>query len=993
MDGFSGPLPSRLLLKNVRLSDAGGEWLAARELELRLDLGDLLVWTATVSLLRAEAPQVFRLPELPPSAPAGPAPSPETGGRTAFFSLPIGVRLENLSIDGLGIFAPVLFPDAPGGTDAAAAPAPLLFADIHGNARAAAGQPLAAEATVNASVADMPLLAARLGKGPLPVTGLALTSAIDATVGKAIETTVRGTVTVTEKEKPLPVTYELHAGFDGKTATLRSASLDGLGLRLDAQGGAVLDPLSAETRVTLLAGDRGEWAGLAARLSGQDIGGEIRAELAAALNAAMEIQASTSLSGKGMQWGMEQAQGLLGEDFILKADVAGGGEKPYDLNLETLEAGAVAVSGTASFLPGDSSIKATVTASLASLSPLAQGISGALSARADVSGTLDAPTGTLELTGKSIGADAAKIDNLRARAVFTGTPQAPAGTVTLSAGPVTLDAASIESLKAEATLSGTMDAPRATLKAATGPVKAGEASLSGLHLSADLTGTMEAPVFSVVTASDVVRTAAGIFETCRLTLEGEAGLPRDGDKTVRAKTVASIAKSPAGPVALRADFAAGQTPAGAVTARLSGLDLTLAGTDLAADITAAIPAPSPGAASSPLPSIRGTASAEVTDWRPIAALTGVPVSGSKAGLRLAFTHEAAVQHVTGTIRADRLTLPDTFAISGLTADIAASDLASPDITLRLAMGKGGAGPVTWRTGAASVQARKGAGTCAAALRTDASATKALGSALKGAPAEPGKTERLTVAGGFALSPATVTLDRLAARLPDSPMGVYLGAPATIALGDAIRVAGLRLNVVPGKGSVALDALLDSDDADVTATITDLPFQLLREAAGAPLPDGSLSAEAVIKKKGASVQGQGHRYRAGGGNGHHAARGFHPGQHAGQKTGPAFPRPSRRRRHLPAQRQPGRRVRRRAARFSHRARPRSRPACRDTRQNGGNGAGCAGLFQPPAALRRQRHSRTRDGRPPGRDNRLARRNRPAVGPGPAPGQDSFRAGAD
>lgn len=788
VDSLSGPLPSRLLLTNVRLADASGQWFAARELEVELRLLDLLGGTATVSLARIDTPKVYRLPVLPPSPPAL-QPEPKTGSSPGYFSLPVSVKLEKLSIDNCGIYPGLVFPPASSETASASAQAdassqsPLFLVAVQGEARGEAGQPLEAKTSIRASVADMPALAAALGAGSLPVSGFSLATDVTASVGMMIEAGLTGTATPEAEGKAYPVSLGLQARLAGETAALRSASVEGIGLRLDAKGGADLNTLAAQADITFTADAGGEWEPLLARISGQAIGGSLNTALRASVESGGAVAAALDLSASGMRWGMTQLDGLIGRNVTLKADVTGGGLDPYTLTLAALNAGKVTASGSARYAPGNRSVEAALSAALSDISPLAPDVSGALSAKADVFGTLDAPAVTLNVTSNAITSPAASLEKIR--------------------------------------------------------------------LAASLTGTLAAPVFSLTAASDAIRTQAGAFGQFRAAVDGNAQLPQTGNKTAQAKADVSIASSPAGPVALHSAAAFTQTPSGAITARLFDLGLTLAGADLKGDITAGIPA-SGGA--NPVPSLEGTASVSITDWKPLAALSGVPITGGKAGFDAKFSHDADVQRISATIAAQSLTLPDAFSLSGLDGKLEARDLANPDIALTLAMGKGGAGPVNWQTGALAVRATGGNGTFAAALRSDNSASGSLKTLTRGAPAHPGGTERLSAAGTFSLSPMRVEIDRLAARLPDSPLGVYLPSPAAVTLGDKVAVENLTVNVVPGKGAVALNVAIDPVNADLRATVTELPFRLAREAAGVPVPDGTLSAEAAITKKGVAVQG-------------------------------------------------------------------------------------------------------------------------------------------
>jgi len=811
-DTIDGPLPSRLLLTNVSLADAKGKWFAAKELEVELSLTDLLQKTARVNLVRLNTPEVFRLPELPQSGDPAPEPAPESSGETPYFSLPIAVSLDKLLVSQCSLFAPLLFPEAAQGDT------PLLQISLDGTANAPALQPLEAALALTASVADMKTLTAQLQAENSPLTGFALGLSVNVTAGAMIEAKLKGTLAPEAWEEKFPIEYAVHAQLAGTKAALRSALIEGLGLSLDAKGGADLKTNEVQAKAILATESGGKWESVVTKLIGQDMGGAVNASVTTTLDPDQTIAASVDVSGVNMRWGTEQLQQILGPKFTIKAEAGGNQATRFSLNLATLQAGTVSASGKASFGLGDKSLSAALEAALSDIAAAAPGVEGALRAKINASGTLDAPSANLEIVS----------DTLKT------------------------DAASIEKLHAVATLSGTLAAPAATFDASATSIVADAASLKGIAAKARLSGTMAAPIFSLEATSDFITTQAGEFKQFRAGVDGTAALPEHGDRAVQAKADIRFGASPAGPVALRTNLAASQNNAGSMTARLHGLDLALVGTSLAADMTATLPATAGKTAVQPI--IDGTASATITDWKPIAALSGQPISGSKAGFDAKFSHSANVQHITASLRADSLKLPDMFSLNGLSGNLEARDLANPDITLNLVIGKGEAGPVAWQTGAVAVNAQRGKGTFAAALRTDNTAGKALATAGKTSPAQPGKAERLTAVGSFDLSPLRVTLDRLAAHVPQSPMGVYLTEPVTIALDKGATVENLKLNVVPGKGSVALNAVLNPNSADVAATITEFPLQLLRDAADASVPDGTFSAEAVIKKTGSTIRG-------------------------------------------------------------------------------------------------------------------------------------------
>lgn len=66
-DALAGPLPERLVLRGLVVSDADGPWLRVDEARLDLDLAALLHATVRVRELAVVAPDLRRLPHLPPS--------------------------------------------------------------------------------------------------------------------------------------------------------------------------------------------------------------------------------------------------------------------------------------------------------------------------------------------------------------------------------------------------------------------------------------------------------------------------------------------------------------------------------------------------------------------------------------------------------------------------------------------------------------------------------------------------------------------------------------------------------------------------------------------------------------------------------------------------------------------------------------------------------------------------------------------------------------
>ncbi|MDL2209176.1 hypothetical protein LJC26_00005, partial [Desulfovibrio sp. OttesenSCG-928-O18] len=160
--------------------------------------------------------------------------------------------------------------------------------------------------------------------------------------------------------------------------------------------------------------DNEQWQSLVARLSGQSLGGALKAELNAALDASGAMDGKVAVSGTGMRWGMEQLQALLGPSFTVNADAKGGGGAPYSVHIAKLDAGTVNVSGQAAFDPAKQSLNASLEAALATLAPLVPEMSGALKTKAAVSGSLSALTFSLEAISNEVAAEAGTFQEIRA---------------------------------------------------------------------------------------------------------------------------------------------------------------------------------------------------------------------------------------------------------------------------------------------------------------------------------------------------------------------------------------------------------------------------------------------------------------------------------------------------------------------------------------------------------------------------------------------------
>lgn len=126
---LSGPLPQRLVLRDVRLSDHKGLVLTATAAELRFSPLQLLRGRLEIPLAALERPELFRLPEPTPGEP------PSDSG--AGFFPPVSVHLHLASVSGGLVHSPVLLPDR---SEAEAPPFSPLSLEARADARLQGGR-------------------------------------------------------------------------------------------------------------------------------------------------------------------------------------------------------------------------------------------------------------------------------------------------------------------------------------------------------------------------------------------------------------------------------------------------------------------------------------------------------------------------------------------------------------------------------------------------------------------------------------------------------------------------------------------------------------------------------------------------------------------------------------------------------------------------------------------------------------------------------------
>lgn len=103
IDSLRGPLPERLFLRGLRLSDADGVWLEIPEATLALQLGTLLHGQLTISELTITDPVLWRIPVLPASPPIQESASPSVSEELESLSSLLTTIFERSTLDNLRI--------------------------------------------------------------------------------------------------------------------------------------------------------------------------------------------------------------------------------------------------------------------------------------------------------------------------------------------------------------------------------------------------------------------------------------------------------------------------------------------------------------------------------------------------------------------------------------------------------------------------------------------------------------------------------------------------------------------------------------------------------------------------------------------------------------------------------------------------------------------------------------------------------------------------
>ena len=855
---FSGPLPGRLLARDVVVADLAGPMIKAAEVEVDIAPLALLSGRLHIPLVKVVDPEVVRIPasgEDQPKEPSGP------------FSLPFEIQLDELTIAGGRLNEGAL---AALGLDT-----PLLTLAVGGSARVGETR---SDLDFKASVADergREVLSALIrltgGSGGQPdQLNLALT--VDDQPGGLLSHLTRdpqwaGLNLNLTGQGPLN-------GWRGRLA-LTAGHLAQINADLDFAGQSghwrtdLLDRPNWQTalKVELLPGS-GLPAEAVARLGSKaDLsltGGLSDSQLAADLSIQTGGEPPLTLTAN-LGGALTEASG----EFKLAARVlgllpaeTGAGDAPPDpalhlaadlsLGQNERDVKNLAITGAGVDFKADlrqqvetSGVRGRLAFDLADNSPwLAAGLEladlgpdyfgGALNLTGDidwrgfrepVSGRLTVkgrelrwPSETLAgLLGSSLSVDADLSGGGR-QPIVADIKEAGAGQFSLSGRASFLQAEPLAHSEFQA-----------DLKAGLTDLAALDPGLSGaLTLTIKGAGRLDNLKADLNLSSPQVGTPRGRFAEPALDLgvagalmaaaEAAAGPAID----LSGRVTLAAAESPGGPLSLTTDWSFQQnaTSSQAALANLSG---RLAGLDLAGSLTSV---PDKGR-----PGLTGRLQAEVSGWDKLAALTGQAISGSPAKLDLAFADPDQRQSVKADLSLPALKIgqgaDQLLALNQTDLTLTADDLFGQlNLDLDLKLGSGLSGPFSWGSGTVKAAGQNGSGDFELALDR----AKLAGS---GGSAQDG----LKLAGHFDLTSSAVDLKQLDFRLAGG--GLKLAAPLRLTTSDGFKISPLSIGFLP-KGQMTAEVDLTPGAMKIKADIKALPYSFLKSF-GVEAPAGTLQS--------------------------------------------------------------------------------------------------------------------------------------------------------
>ncbi len=862
---FKGPLPGRLLVREAVLSDREGLIAKVALLEVDIRLAALLSREVHVSLIQINDPELLRLPVFPPS--------PEEEADSGPFTLPVGLRLDQLIIYGgqvqpealasLGFKNPRLSfqSRASGRLDGEKVGLDLSaqVAEGTGHELASAlikleteGQARPDRLTIKIKVDDQPggLLSAMLANPDWPGLNLSLD-------GQGELTDWLGTLSLAAGnfgDLQADLNYQ---GRSGQVMTDLVEQPDWK-VRLEAlaaSGSAWPEPLvqSAGNSVSLTAegGRQGQSVRAALDLSGLELSPP--ASLKATVEGLLGAGGGTyDLKAALRGFKPDSTASTLDLDLAAGLELNSRQQKVQGLRLTApglnLEAEATrgvesgALAGDFDLRLADGSPLVAEGLRLAGLKPDDYGGALHLSGRADWRGSAEAASGQLKVSGQNLRWPTDLLTRLLGptldldlklaggggEAFELDIDRAEAGELSLAGRASYQPADDPADSALEADLRAGLKNLAAISPGVTGPVNL---ELAGRGRLSDLTAGL------TLTSPELVA-GPGSLNQAEIKAQMAGRLYEPGSSLAAPELYGqfnlAVSDSPGGPLALKADWEYKQTPEENFL-KVDDLEGDLAGLDLSGNLSADL--------SAGQQSLAGGLKAEVGDWAKLSALTGLAISGQPAHLLISLEPQGDRQAARAELDLPALKIntgPESLVdLRGTALTFTAVDLyGRPDLNLNLDLGSGRAGPAAWSQGTITASGQAGQGLFDGEVR---------GLELSGAGG--GRGDGLSFSGRYELAAARlVDLEELSLNLGSS--GLALNEPLRLSLAPQVTVSPFSASFKP-RGSLRAEADLTPGSMRIKADLENLPYSFIQTFAGPAVPDGEIQSLTVDLAEGPS----------------------------------------------------------------------------------------------------------------------------------------------
>lgn len=854
---FEGPLPQRLMIRDLELADAEGPLIKSRLVEVELKPLALLSGLAHVPLIKIEAPEVFRLPA------SGEDKAEESSGG---FSLPVDVRLDKLALTegrihknalaSLDIDNPALELGASG------------FARLENNK---------AEANLAASVKDensgheLAKLAAKLDAKPGLADQLDLDLKIsdtpDGLIGAlakvddwpGLELGFKGQGPLTGWNGALDIAAgkmgkaDFTLALEGRTGQLISDFVNkpAVGLRLRGK----LEPGEALPAEVI------QWTGreVILQLDGQAEGRSLNAAMnitAARENAPLSL--NSTVTGEGGAFVLASTlAGLLPDSQNEALELKAQWKPAAALSQKSWEAEAE-LNGTGLFLQGeaaqnksDEAIEVTAGLKTKADSPwVAEGLVTAGLQPEDFGGDLDVsaflnwlgpevlPEVTLNLAGGNMRWPDELLTHLLGPAISFDARLSGSGTArqleinNVKSAQISLEGKADYDQRPEGQSSLSAD-----FRAGLASLKALDPGLDGrLDLSLKAEGGPADFKAGLAFNSDKVETAQGALEDISLTFDAAGLIMKEGavvsEPDLGGRLKLTVGSSPGGPLDLAADWAFKQS-GNSGTAALKKLTGNLADLLLNGDISADL--------GGEHPKIVGNIEATVSEWAKIGKLTGQNISGAPAAFKAEFSAPAEGQAALVNLSIPSLRIrsgqEETLSLKEIKLVSQADDIfGALGLNLDLAFGSGLAAGNSWSGGGVKAEGQGGSGIFTGSVERP----KVAG---KGGTAKDG----LKFAGTYDLALPSLEVKNFDVNL--AGVGISLREPLKLAAGENTKIGPVNLALKPG-GTLKAEADLTPGAMVIKASLDRLPYSFFSTFTGAELPEGNISDLQIDMAQGA-----------------------------------------------------------------------------------------------------------------------------------------------